>query len=482
MMMSLYSTKLPHQLNQARTFIAARIKWVCDPYLDTAVSKEKDLKQVISMKNQLISSPSKSLPLSSLSLLKPYFNLSTTALNFFHKYYTVFSQFQPSPSLPFHIKLSPQAISLHKEEQLILKSQPLHYPEYFNVCEDKDCLTNKDTFFLELVSWKDELAVSEMEKRVSLEDLRNVKRGERIGFPLNFPNGFDLKKKVRDWVFEWQGLPYISPYENAFHLNPNGDQAEKWTVTVLHELLWLLVSKKTEKENVLQLGDYLGFGNRFNKALVHHPGIFYVSNKIRTQTVVLREAYRKGFLVHKHLLMGMRFRYIRLMSKAKKKRRKSVGGVSHSQLQRQVSSTKKGIERKAKYKSREEEEERSNDSSESEFEDVGSSDSSLEDANNKGTMKMKMKQARALSNKAKALDLITRGRLLVDISGWNLGGCLQLLGGESSSICMVCGSFTGSISFSKGLDSGHHHGPTLDFGSESTNCPTKSQCYKMKSI
>ncbi|KAF9690293.1 hypothetical protein SADUNF_Sadunf01G0180400 [Salix dunnii] len=125
MMMSLYSTKLPHQLNQARTFIACRIKWVCDPYLDTTVSKEKDLKQVISFKNQLISSPSESLPLSTLSLLKPYFNLSTTALNFFHKYYTVFSQFQPSPSLPFHIKLTPQAISLHKEEQLILKSQPI---------------------------------------------------------------------------------------------------------------------------------------------------------------------------------------------------------------------------------------------------------------------------------------------------------------------------------------------------------------------
>ncbi|KAJ6427736.1 hypothetical protein OIU84_023188 [Salix udensis] len=326
MMVSLYSTKLPHQLNQARTFIACRIKWVCDPYLDTVVSKEKNLKQVISFKNQLISSPSKSLPLSTLSLLKPYFNLSTTALNFFHKYYTVFSQFQPSPSLPFHFKLTPQAFSLHKEEQLILKSQPLRddtvkrlakflmlsgakrlplhivdrfkydlglphdyitallsdYPEYFSVCEDKDCLTNNDSFFLELVSWKDELAVSEMEKRVSLEDLRNVKRGERIGFPLNFPDGFDLKKKVRDWVFEWQ------------------------------------VSKKTEKENVLRLGDYLGFGNRFTKAL--------------------------------------------------------------------VSSTKKGMERNAKYKSREEE----NGSSESEFEDVGSSDSNLEGANNDGTRKMKM--------------------------------------------------------------------------------------------
>ncbi|CAK7357112.1 unnamed protein product [Dovyalis caffra] len=432
--MPLYSTKFPHQLHQTRTFIAARIKWVCDPYLDTAVSKEKDLKQVISFKNQIISSPSTSLPLSSLSLLKPYLNLPTTALNFFHKYPTVFCQFQPSPSLPFHIKLTHQAMSLHKEEQLIFKSQPLRddtikrlakllmlsgakrlplhiidrfkydlglphdyiiallsdYPEYFHVCEDKDCLTDKDLFFLELVSWRDELAVSEMEKRVSHGDLSNVKRGQRIGFPLNFPNGFDLQKKVRDWVFEWQGLPYISPYENAFHLNPSGDQAEKWTVAVLHEMLWLLVSKKTEKENVLQLGDYLGFGDKFKKALVHHPGIFYVSNKIRTQTVVLREAYRKDFLVHKHPLMGMRFRYIHLMNKGKKKRRKSVGGIVRSRLRRQVSSSKKIIERKAKYKSREEEEEKSNGSSESEFEDVSSSDSDLEDAYRDGTMKMKM--------------------------------------------------------------------------------------------
>lgn len=49
--------------------------------------------------------------------------------------------------------------------------------------------------------------------------------------------------------------------------------------------------------------------------------------------------------------------------------------------------------------------------------------------------------ARALSNKAKPLDLITRGRLLVDISGWNLVGCLQLLGGRFPSCVSNCFDF-----------------------------------------
>ncbi|KAJ4825174.1 hypothetical protein Tsubulata_022541 [Turnera subulata] len=379
--MFLCTAKLHHQFHQTRSFIAARVKWVRDAYLDKAVSKEKDLKQIISLKNQILSSPSKSLPLSSLSLLKPQFKLPTTTQKFLQKYPYVFSEFQPSPSLPLHVKLTPLALSVHKEEQAIYNSRdyrddaikrlakllmltrakrlPLHvidmfkfdlglprdyitavlsdYPEYFHVCEDKDSLaSNERTFFLELVSWKDELAVSELEKRAANGDIMNVKRGQRIPFTLNYPSGFDLKKKVQDWVFQWQGLPYISPYENAFHLNQNGDQAEKWTVAVLHELLWLLVPKKTEKQNVVRLGEYLGFGDRFRKILVHHPGIFYVSNKIRTQTVVLREAYRKDFLMVKHPLMGMRFRYIYLMNKDERRPRRSSSGVLRSSLKGQI--------------------------------------------------------------------------------------------------------------------------------------------------
>ena len=54
-------------------------------------------------------------------------------------------------------------------------------------------------------------------------------------------------------------------------------------MAVLHELLWLTVSKKTEKQNLLSFGEWLGFGAEWlKKALVHHPGIFYVSKKLRT--------------------------------------------------------------------------------------------------------------------------------------------------------------------------------------------------------
>ncbi|KAJ8529767.1 hypothetical protein K7X08_036602 [Anisodus acutangulus] len=178
------------------------------------------------------------------------------------------------------------------------------FPEYFQICQMgfKD-FNGCEVFGLELVKWRKDLAVSVMEK------------GVHIRYSMNLPRGFDLQKKVKNWTEEWQNLPYISPYEDAFHLAPNSDQAEKWTVGVIHELLSLLVSKKSDRENIYCLGDYLGFGIRFRKALVHHPGIFYLSNKIRTHTIVLREAFNKNILVERHPLMRMRYKYISLMNR-----------------------------------------------------------------------------------------------------------------------------------------------------------------------
>ncbi|EOX97082.1 Ubiquitin carboxyl-terminal hydrolase family protein [Theobroma cacao] len=411
-------TRVPHRLHLVRTFVDAKIKWVRDPDLDNAVEREKNLKQILSLKNQIVSSPSSSLPLSSLSPLKPHFNLPTSTSKVFQKYPAIFSQFQPSPSLPLHVKLTPQAMTLHKEELAIHKSPshrndavkrlakllmlaksgrlPLHiidkfkfdlglpsdyitfllsdYPEYFQICESINTLDGKETLVLELISWRKELAVSEMEKRASFYNGREVKKGMPLWFSMKLPNGFDLEKKVMNWVDTWQDLPYISPYENAFHLGPNSDQAEKWTVAVLHELLWLLVSRKTERVNVFCLGDYLGFGNRFKKALVHFPGIFYVSNKIRTQTVVLREAYRKDFLVEKHPLMGMRFRYIHLMNKAEKFRNSGV--VLRFRRRREVMpSADKGQVMKEDDKSTGENN-NFNELSDSEFEDVSNDETS----------------------------------------------------------------------------------------------------------
>lgn len=353
------SSKLPYQLNLIRTFVNVKVKWIRDPYLDTVVEKEKNLKQAIFLKNQIISSPSQSLPLSTTSLLKSPLNLPTSATKFIDKFHCVFTQFQPSPGLPPRVKLNPLALALHKEESAIQSSftirqdivkrltrllmlagmsrLPIYvidkfkwdlglphdyvttlladYPDYFDICGVEDPSTGKELLALELVSCRKELAVSELEKRAMSLYYSGEKRRCDIAFPMCLPKGFDLEKRVKTWVEEWQTLPYISPYENAFHLEPNSNQAEKWVVAILHELLWLLVSKKTERANLLCLGECLGLETRFKKALVHHSGIFYISNKIKTQTVVLREAYRKDFLVEKHPLMGMRYRYIHLMTK-----------------------------------------------------------------------------------------------------------------------------------------------------------------------
>ncbi|CAK9165415.1 unnamed protein product [Ilex paraguariensis] len=362
------ATKLHHLCRHLRlhirTFVDAKVKWIRDPYLDKAVQREKNLKSLLSLKTLIISHPSKTLPISTISPQKPHLNLPITATKFFQNYPSVFQIFQPSKplSLP-HVKLTLQALSLHRQETQILSSLsnkidlaerlakllmltkaqklPLYvieklkfdlglphnyiltllpdFPEYFHICDMgiKDS-NGYEVFGLELVSWRDDLSVSAMEKRAMNMNFGS-KRGMRIGFPMNFPRGFDLEKKVRNWVDEWQNLPYISPYEDVFHLAPNSDQAEKWTVGVIHELLHLMVGKKAEKDSVFCLGDYLGFNKRFKKALVHHPGIFYISNKIRTQTVVLREVYMKDVLVEKHPLMGMRYR--KRLKKLKKMRR-----------------------------------------------------------------------------------------------------------------------------------------------------------------
>ncbi|KAF3534041.1 hypothetical protein DY000_02038169 [Brassica cretica] len=118
------ATKLGRSLQQRRTFINARVKWVGDPYLDEAVQRERNLKQLLSLKDRIVSSPSKSLPLSSLSLLKPLVNLHVTAAAFLQKYPSVFATFQPSRSLPLHVRLTPQALDLHKEEETIHLSPP----------------------------------------------------------------------------------------------------------------------------------------------------------------------------------------------------------------------------------------------------------------------------------------------------------------------------------------------------------------------
>ncbi|KAM7478820.1 hypothetical protein LguiA_027033 [Lonicera macranthoides] len=403
-----------------RTFINAKVKWVQDPYLDTFILTQKNLKPLLILKTLITSQPSKTLPLSTLSSQKHHHHLNlpstTTITKFIQNYPSIFQIFQPTKplSLP-HVKLTPQVLKLHNEEDVVLNSWiykrdaaervvkllmltkakrvPLmvidrlkfdmglpynfvmslvnDFPEYFQICsmgcrDENGC----EVLGLELISWRDEFAVSVLERK-AMEENFGCRRGVPIKYSMNFPRGFDLGKRVKNWVVEWQKLPYISPYEDAFHLSPNSDQAEKWTVGVLHELLHLCVSKKTEREILFCLGDYLGFGTRFKNALRHHPGIFYISNKIRTQTVILREAYKnkKEFLVEKHPLVGIWYRYIHLMNKMVKQKQ-PIRAQADGRRKQISASSAKGERRNENGWREGKQEEESNVSSDSELETI----------------------------------------------------------------------------------------------------------------
>lgn len=196
------------------------------------------------------------------------------------------------------------------------------FPDYFRVIDGGRLGENWK--MLELVCWSDEFSVSEIEKKGGNDG--------NIHFPLQHSKDFEMDKKYKKWVDEWRKLPYVSPYENAIHLDAKTDESDKWAVAVLHEMLSIFVGNKADRENLLSLGDFFGLRSRFKRAFLQHPGIFYVSSKIGMHTVILREAYKRGILIERHPLVDMRFKYVQLMNvvkdeiKSKIERQKTVVG------------------------------------------------------------------------------------------------------------------------------------------------------------
>ncbi|KAJ0982642.1 hypothetical protein J5N97_010897 [Dioscorea zingiberensis] len=388
-------TALHHRHHQARTFIDARVPWVRDRALDHAVEKEKHLLPFHSLKDLIISSSSPSsspsLPLAAIAARSAALRLPFRPIRFIRLFPAAFLESQqppPAPPTPI-ISPTPDLLSIHSDELRALSSSlpdaasrllrllmlcprrrlPLSlvhrlrwdlglppdfprsllpdFPDFFLLSPS---LSNPSHLDLELVLYNKDLAMSSMEQFVSRTG--GYRKGTPLSFPLSFPSGFELEKKVRKWVDEWQKLPFISPYEDASHLDPKSDLFDKWTVGMVHEVLSLFISKKTEKENLEMLAQHLGLRPGFKKVLTHHPGIFYVSNKLRTHTVVLREAYRRDLLVEKHPLMGLRYQYIHLMRKGRE-----GGDASKNGKSKEIGSQAMGDGENLEAESKEEEEE-----------------------------------------------------------------------------------------------------------------------------
>ncbi|KAL6130492.1 hypothetical protein ACLB2K_068871 [Fragaria x ananassa] len=108
-------------------------------------------------------------------------------------------------------------------------------------------------------------------------------------------------------------LPYVSPYEDSSHLQPDSDECEKRVVGLLHELLSLFVEHSAERKKLFCLKKYMGLPQKVHRACERHPEIFYLSHKNKTCTAILKEAYCDESAIEKHPLLAVRKKYIRLM-------------------------------------------------------------------------------------------------------------------------------------------------------------------------
>ncbi|WCJ41466.1 Ubiquitin carboxyl-terminal hydrolase family protein [Euphorbia peplus] len=344
-----------YNYQQKFTLVNVKLKWVKDRALDSVVAGQGELRATCNLISIISSGPHTCLPIYRLTPHRGQLGLpfDLKLSTFIRRYPTIFYESHILDSggtrVPcFH--LTPEVLNIHREELCIIQQNqtdlierlckllmltrdrilplqtidqlkwdfglPYHYSDTL-VAQNPDlfssvCLPG-DRTGLKLQVWNNSLAVSQFQKNSGIQRIDG--ENNCLAFPIRFTRGFGLKRKCMKWLEEWQRLPYTSPYSNASHLDPRTDVAEKRIVGVFHELLHLTLQKKTERKNVSNLRTPLSLPQKFTKVFERHPGIFYISKKCDTQTVVLREAYEGQKLLQKHPLVGIREKYASLMER-----------------------------------------------------------------------------------------------------------------------------------------------------------------------
>ncbi|XP_010557778.1 PREDICTED: protein ROOT PRIMORDIUM DEFECTIVE 1 [Tarenaya hassleriana] len=353
---SLYKRRGGFDFQQKFGLVNVKLKWVKDKELDSVVAREKYLRAVCNLVSIISSAPGSRLPVFHLNRHRGQLVLpeDLKLASFIRRYPNIFVEYDYRDSAGTRVPtfgLTPEARDLYHEEVNVLRlnqedilerlckllmltserTLPLHsidqlkwdlglpydyqdslipnHPELFILIK-----LSTDLVGLRLVSWDERLAVSKLQRNATWQQTREDLRNNRLAFPVKFTRGYGLKRKCMEWLQEWQTLPYTSPYVNASHLDPRTDVSEKRNVGVFHELLHLTLGKKTERKNVSNLRKAFALPQKFTKVFERHPGIFYISMKCDTQTVILKEAYEKGQLLEKHPLVGIREKFSSMMN------------------------------------------------------------------------------------------------------------------------------------------------------------------------
>ncbi|KAL9428319.1 hypothetical protein AB3S75_030331 [Citrus x aurantiifolia] len=360
----LLSLKRPHKpsgakantLLQNRWITRVRLKWVKNRGLDHIIDIDTDLKAACLLKDAIKRSSTGFLTANSVSDWHKLLGLTVPVIRFLRRYPTLFHEFPHSryANLPC-FRLTDTALLLDSLEQRIhltyendtmerlcrvlmmmrtrtVPLQSLHslkwdlgLPDNFEKIlvpkfsdDFRFAKTSSGVAGLQLSRWRQEFAVSELEKSNEKSEMGNEYRQFKSGqtalaFPMNFPRGYGAQKKVRAWMDEFQKLPYISPYDDSRNIDPNSELMEKRAVGILHEFLSLTIHKKTKRNYLRSLREELNLPHKFTRLFTRYPGIFYLSLKCKTTTVTLKEGYQRGKLVNPHPLVNLRKKFYHVM-------------------------------------------------------------------------------------------------------------------------------------------------------------------------
>ncbi|XP_008233291.1 PREDICTED: protein ROOT PRIMORDIUM DEFECTIVE 1 [Prunus mume] len=340
----------PHTYTQKFNYVDVYMKWKKDSYYDSIeqIHKSIVLKPIISLKNCISQDPNGCIPISDVSKRGIQLEVPMKVARFVRLYPSIFEEFTgPQYNLPW-FRLTPEADEIDREEKrvyedcredlrdrlkkFILMSKEkvlplkiiqgmqwyLGLPDDFLQHPDKNL--DESFRFVEMEDGLKGLAVESGEKVLSTVQRNAMKKGvylggpmEAIEFPLFPSKGLRLRRKIVDWLKEFQKLPYVSPYEEFSHLDPDSDISEKRVVGLLHELLSLFVEHSAERKKLLCLKKHMGLPQKVHKAFERHPSMFYLSLRNKTCTAILKEAYCDESTIERHPLLRVRNKYINLM-------------------------------------------------------------------------------------------------------------------------------------------------------------------------
>ncbi|KAJ1404509.1 Plant organelle RNA recognition domain [Sesbania bispinosa] len=297
----------------AQTRLEDRVR---DPHLDNFMTHLKKLKLVLKIHHLM--SNRKRGPFVSLQLMSRWRNilgLNITVGSFLHKYPHVFEVFQHPLRRNMCCRITRKMKELIQLEEVVVKQQELEAVKRVKKLLMMSMNGTLHVHALRLIrrelglpqDFRDSIlgkySVAHVEKWREKEYTEKwlSEFETKFAFPINFPTGFKIERGFREKLKNWQRLPYTKPYERkeAIRVRTCGgvQRYEKRAVAVLHELLSLTVEKMVEVDQLAHFRRDFAIEVNVRELLLCHPGIFYISTKGSTQTVFLREAYRKGGLI-----------------------------------------------------------------------------------------------------------------------------------------------------------------------------------------